>query len=165
MIYDYELKVKAITAYRNGEYIENPGYCKENSWKAIIREWSNKFEINGFEGIKHKTKKLKISDKQALIKEILSGQSIKETARKYNISSSALGKWYNTYLQKGIDGLQSKWKRRNSMPKKIQKIKKKIGKSKPCKFTAEEIEYILAENEYLKKVQTLIQKKNQTKKK
>lgn len=46
------------------------------------------------------------------------------------------------------------------MPRKDKETNKNT-ENKKCKYTDEEIEYILAENEYLKKLNALIQEKNQ----
>jgi transposase len=70
--------------------------------------------------------------------------------------------WVNLYRQKGISGLKLVNKRKVLMSKKEKEIKN-ILKSKDNKpsYTKEEIEYILAENEYLKKLHALVQEKNQ----
>jgi transposase len=77
--------------------------------------------------------------------------SCKETAILFGISgSSTVWQWEQRYLEKGIEGLEGKKKGR----------KPKTPKPKPPKTREEElldrIQYLEAENEYLKKLNALV---------
>ena len=68
---------------------------------------------------------------------------------------------YKLYRQYGIDGLKLKKRGRKPIMPRKDKETNKNTENKKSKYTDEEIEYILAENEYLKKLNALIQEKNQ----
>jgi transposase len=75
--------------------------------------------------------------------------SAKETGIKFRVSNSAIRQWEKRYQEKGIMGLEDKKEGRRS----------KVPKSQPPKTKEElleRIQYLEAENEYLKKLNALV---------
>ena len=96
-----------------------------------------------------------------MVKRVLNGESITEISVLIGKETSEIIKWCKLYRQYGVDGLKlNKRGRKPTMPKKNKETDKNI-ENKKSKYTDEEIEYILVENEYLKKLNALIQEKNQ----
>lgn len=96
-----------------------------------------------------------------MVKRVLNGESITEISVLIGKETGEIIKWCKKYRQYGIDGLKLKKRgRKPTMPRKDKETNKNT-ENKKSKYTDEEIEYILAENEYLKKLNALIQEKNQ----
>ena len=96
------------------------------------------------------------------VKEVINGNSITQVSIKRNLPAKSIIDWLKIYRQKGISGLKSVVTRRPLMKNKNREIKKKLeNNNSDSKYTKEEIEYILAENAYLKKLNALVQEKNQ----
>ena len=92
------------------------------------------------------------------------GTSIRETAAIFNIKSRrTLKRWQTLYENGGIDALKPKGKRRPSM-KKI-KNKQENPTNQSIDALQAELEYLRAENAYLKKLKSLVQKTSQHEKK
>ncbi|MGW6384345.1 helix-turn-helix domain-containing protein, partial [Peribacillus butanolivorans] len=85
------------------------------------------------------------------------GASISETTVHYNLpSDSTLLKWANQLKEGGIDALKSKKKGRLSMEKETKKTSPAKGSQVAL---LAELEYLRAENAYLKKLNALVQEK------
>lgn len=101
-----------------------------------------------------------------MVRDVISGDSLTNVAIKNGFTNTQkLKRWYDIYIKHGINGL---WlSERNFNPF----MKPKRNENDLSKLSKEELEkrliYVEAENEYLKKLETLIQsrKKQQTKKK
>ena len=100
-------------------------------------------------------------EKEKIIKFYLSGHSLAETKKKYNINhDTTFYRWLKKYQDKGIDGLKSLKRGKPSMKKndKPDSIEKKDS-DKTREELLEELEYVRAENEYLKKLSALVQER------
>nr|WP_301098518.1 helix-turn-helix domain-containing protein [Otariodibacter sp.] len=87
-----------------------------------------------------------------------------EIALKFNISSPALiSHWYKAYQQQGMNGLIPEPKGRPSMTKPF--ITDKPDEEKTLAELKRELEYLRAENAYLKKLDVLLREKKQAEKK
>lgn len=161
MKYDFETKLKAVLSKKAGHLIDEPYGEINRHWRDKVRMWERYYDVHGEEGLKRHYNKHGFKERLKLVKEVLGGKSIQQTSIDNNIEMAAIFKWVNIYRQIGIDGLKLDKKRSPRMPKIKKELKDKIkSNDKPSKFTDEEIEYILAENAYLKKLQALVQKEN-----
>lgn len=161
MKYDFETKLKAVLSKKAGHLIDEPYGEINRHWRDKVRMWERYYDVHGEEGLKRHYNKHGFKERLKLVKEVLGGKSIQQTSIDNNIEMAAIFKWVNIYRQIGIDGLKLDKKRSTRMPKIKKELKDKIkSNDKHSKFTDEEIEYILAENAYLKKLQALVQKEN-----
>ena len=93
---------------------------------------------------------------------VLAGNSIRSVAKNAHIESGQLSSWVKRYNEKGIDGLQCKKGRPTKqlvMKKKSKKIKLSISEQEELKLLRERNEYLEMENEYLKKLDALVSKR------
>lgn len=161
MKYSLKFKLKMINLKKEGKLLEYPTSCSKSTFMHKVRLWERIYDLHGEKGLEHKTKSLSIYEKEALVKRVFNGESITEISILVGKERSEIIKWCKLYRQDGIDGLKLKKRgRKPTMPRKDKETNKNT-ENKKSKYTDEEIEYILAENEYLKKLNALIQEKNQ----
>jgi transposase len=155
--YTYEFKLKIVKEHLN----EHFGFAylskKYNiQSKENIREWVRKYEIHGDNGLKKNPFSYDGNFKRDVVKYMCdSNSSATQVSYKYNIGVSLVMKWYRIYTEKGPQYLDIENRGRPNM----RKIKKETNK-KP--LTREEelekrIKMLEMENDYLKKLQALIQ--------
>ena len=95
-------------------------------------------------------------DKLALIQRVMDGESMQNVSIANAIEESLLSKWYKIYQESGIDGLKLD---RRGRPPKMAKKSKTSNETKTKEELEKELEYLRAENEYLKKLNALVQKR------
>ena len=157
MKYSKEFKLECIQKYKNGDYIEDlPGVEHEN-FRAQVRKWSRIYDSLGEVGLEHGRPTLDVGQRLELIQRVESGESYKQAAFSAGIGEDLLIRWHKVYLESGTDGLKSLKRGRPSMSKK--KSVNKDDSVRTEKELLEELEYLRAENEYLKKLSALVQKR------
>ena len=157
-----EEKIQAVKRYLNGSESGLDIAGSIGVHKSCIHQWVKQYELIGEDvfrksyttySVEYKIDVLNYMNEQ--------GTSIRETAAIFNIPSpETLRKWKVAYETKGVDALNAKKKGRPSMKDKEQNERKK---PLPTKGSMEdlqsELEYLRAENAYLKKLQSLVQEK------
>lgn len=164
MKYTFEIKLKAVKAIKKGIVIKEPNNEISRKWRDIIRYWEKIYDIHGEEGLKRHFRKHNYKEKLSVVREVLRGNSINQVSVRRNIAIKSISDWVKAYRQEGISGLKFVKKRGSPMQEKEKdkEIKNRINKkAEDSGYTKEEIEYILAENAYLKKLHALVQEKNQ----
>ena len=122
-----------------------------------IRKWSRIYDSLGEAGLEHGRETLNIDQRLELIRRVENGESYSSVALSVGIQDSVLIKWNRIYTESGIDGLKSLKRGRPSMDKKRPVNKEDSDKTK--EELLEELEYVRAENEYLKKLSALVQER------
>lgn len=166
-----EDKLQAVQRFLNGNessYELAKSLGTDN--KAILK-WVKQYEYNGVEAfVKSYTNYTQQFKLDVLNYMIEHGTSLMETAAIFNIAApSTILVWKKQFETQGLDALQSKKKGRPSMKKDT----KKQTKSTPLEGSVEALEarikQLEMENEYLKKLNALVQNKekspNRTKRK
>lgn len=156
MRFTKEFKLECVKKYKLGEEITDPGGCKHKTFFNTVRTWVRIFDAVGEAGLEHKTQKRTWEDKMVMIERVLNGESLSEVACSNGTTQRLLSKWYKIYKESGVDGL--KLDRRGRHIKMAIKIKKS-NKQKTNDELEKEIEYLRAENEYLKKLNALVQER------
>lgn len=156
MRFTKEFKLECIRKYKAGEHIDDPGGCKHKTFVDTVRRWVRIYDSLGEVGLEHKKPKRAWQDKMNMIQRVLNGESISEVAFSNGIQENLLSKWFKIYQEFGIDGL--KLDRRGRTPKMTKKSKTS-NESKTKEELEKELEYLRAENEYLKKLNALVQKR------
>ena len=165
MKYSWEFKLECVTKYKNGEHITVAGSRTfRRSFMNHVRKWVKIYDDLGIEGLKHSsTNKDWTPEKRfELVAKVLVGNSIKNVAKNAYISDGQLYRWVRRYNEKGIDGLQCKKGRPTKqfvMKKKTKKSKLSISEKEELKLLRERNEYLEMENEYLKKLDALVSKR------
>lgn len=166
MKYSWEFKLECVDKYKNGEYIATPGKTR-NQRKTFLNQvnkWAKNYDDLGINGLKHSsTNKIWTPEKRfELVTKVLAGNSITSVAKNAHIDKGQLYQWVRKYNEKGMDGLQCKKGRPTKqlvMKKKNKKTKLSISEQEELKLLRERNEYLEMENEYLKKLDALVSKR------
>ena len=156
MRFTKEFKLECVRKYKSGERIVDPGGCKHKTFWNTVVEWVRIYDAVGEIGLEHKKPKRAWQDKMDMIHRVLDGESISEVALSNGIKHDLLSKWYKIYQESGVEGL--KLDRRGRRPKMAKKPKTS-NETKTKEELEKELEYLRAENEYLKKLNALVQKR------
>ena len=165
MKYSWEFKLECVSKYKNGEYINISGSLGfHHNFMNHVRDWAATYDELGVDGLKHSpTNKNWTPEKRfELVAKVLAGNSIRSVAKNAHINSGQLIQWVRRYNEKGMDGLQCKKGRPTKqlvMKKKTKKSKLSVSEQEELKLLRERNEYLEMENEYLKKLDALVSKR------
>ncbi len=159
--YDLDFKLSVIKHYQSGIEGFNATARRFDIPTTCVREWFSAYEHNGLEGLTHRPgrypaefKKLVIQHKQQ------KHLSIRETAALFNIPSfSMIRAWEKRYDEGGIHSLTDNRGRKKRMSKPPRPPASKPLEEMSQEEMLAELEYLRAENAYLKKLSALIQQK------
>ena len=165
MKYTLEFKLECVKKYLNGEHIPTPGKTasQRRSFFNHIYAWVQSYEDLGIEGLKTKEKNKGWTPEERfeLVAKVLAGNSITSVAKNAHINDGQLWQWVQRYRNNGMDGLQLRKGRKPKMPKKNNKRNTKLTKSEKEELILlrEKAKYLEMENEYLKKLDALVTKR------
>ena len=157
--YSKELKLEIINFMKEFHASPYAAQKKYNINEAVIRIWLRRYELYGIDGLVYKNTKydgnFKISVVEYMHKNHL---SLNETCIKFRINSvSNLSKWERIYYEEGPQALFRDLRgKRRKMSSKVNK--QNLSKNQDEKLI-EELEYLRAENAYLKKLDALVQER------
>ena len=161
MKYTWKFKLECVGKYKNGEYIKAPPGCKyRKTFMNHVAAWAQAYEDLGIEGLKHSpySKDWMPEERFGLVAKVLAGNSITSVARSAHVDSGQLSQWVRRYDERGMDGLQCR-KGRPSMKKKAKKSGAPVSESEELRLLRERNEFLEMENEYLKKLDALVSKR------
>lgn len=166
--YSDEFKLKIILEYLQGNESLNELAQKYHVVKGDLQKWRDAYECHGVEGILSKDKNNNYSgDFKLLVLEYMhiTGSSFRSTAAHFNIPSySSIAKWERMYCNEGVQSLYEERRGVHSMGtrKSSKKPNKPIDNNESL---IEEVKRLRMENEYLKKLNALVQKRESSEKK
>ncbi len=159
--YNYDLKLKVVQAYINGE----GGYDKlaekyDIAATSRICDWVHRYQVYGEEGLRPSSSinNYSFEFKQHVVKLYLSNKiSYQELAIKAGVSSPALiNGWVKAYKKGGFDALKPKRNEKmKSNKKRVSKINSNAANAKHIKELEEELLKLRIENAYLKELRRL----------
>lgn len=159
MKYSKEFKLECVQRYKNGDYIEDLPGVKHSNFRDQVRKWTRISDSLGEKGLEHGRPTLDINQRIELINRVESGESYTSVALSAGIHDDLLIKWHKIYQEKGIDGLKLLKRGRPSMAKQNKEVAKKDPKDMSRDELLEALEMATIENEYLKKLSALVQKR------
>ncbi len=160
MRYSKEFKLECIRKRKEGVYIETPPGSKERRcFLNQVKRWSKIYDSLGEAGLEHGKPTLDIDQRLELIRRVENGESYSSVAFSAGIGHDLLIKWHRIYTESGIDGLKSLKRGRPSMNKKKPDPVNEEDSEKTREELLEELKYVRAENEYLKKLNALVQER------
>jgi len=148
--YSREQMIAAIEAVKAGESIEQ--IAKQNQICNKVLQWNVRcYAERGEQGLRTSTYNWPAEQKNEVLKYMHENQlSFTETGVLLGIRHKTIMQWEKRYLENGMSGLEDKKKGR----------KPRVPKPKPPKTREEElldrIQYLEAENAYLKKLNALV---------
>lgn len=159
MKYSKEFKLECVQRYKNGDYIKDPPGVKHKNFFRQIIGWSKIYDSLGEVGLQHGRPTLDINQRIELINRVETGESYNSVAESVGIQHDLLIKWHKIYKESGIDGLKLLKKGKPSMAKQDKNVVKKDPKDMSKEELLEALEMATIENEYLKKLSALVQKR------
>ena len=159
MKYSKEFKLQCVQRYKNGDYIEDPLGVKHKTFHDQLLLWVRIYDSLGEAGLEHGKPTLDINQKIELINRVEAGESYWSVALSVGIQAELLIKWHKIYKESGIDGLILLKRGRPSMAKTNMDVAKKEPKDMTRDELIEALEMATIENEYLKKLSALVQKR------
>ena len=161
MKYTKEYKLECVMKYKNGEHINDPPGVKHGSFQKQVRLWRQIYDTLGESGLEHNRPTISVKDRIELFARIENGESYNSVAISVGIQPDLLIKWHNIYRQEGIEGLQSlkRGKPKMSRKPKAQKPLDQMTPEEKVKYYEERLEYLEAENAYLKKLKALVEQR------
>lgn len=170
MKYDLAFKRQVIAYYKEGYSVIATAQHFGISNESTVRLWIAQYDTHGLDALKPRTNKTRYSAEFKL--NVISTAkdlqlSLREAANRFAISSpSLIYQWRKAYEGHGMLGLQEKPKGRRAMMNKSKNpyiVDKPDDEKTPAELKRE-LEYLRAENEYLKKLDALLKKKEKKKK-
>lgn len=162
MKYTKEFKLDCVNKYLNGIRIDNPGGCKHQTFMRKVIHWAAIYQQLGEAGLEHKKPGLSLKDKINICSRADQGETFNQIAITYGRAEAFISGIYRKYQSGGIDALKlDKRGRPPKMDKKKVELKLEgIKDSKEReKYLLKELEKAQIENEYLKKLSALVQKR------
>lgn len=160
-IYSTELKLKIIREYLNG----NLGYkqlaIKYHIGSAVdVRKWVALYQKHGIEGLDKRSRTYTGDFKVSVVEYMHNtGTSLFETAAHFNIpSKDSIKRWEYIYYEEGKEALYKERRGRVIKMGTEKPIKPKNDIQKKEELIAE-VQQLRMENEYLKKLNALIQER------
>ena len=159
MKYSKEFKLECIQRYKNGDCIEDPPRVKHKNFHDQLLLWVRVYDSLGEAGLEHGRPTLNIDQRIELFNRVENGESYKSVALSMGIQQCSLIKWHKIYKEKGMDGLKLLKRGKSSMTKSKKEVASKNPKDMTRKELLEALEMATIENEYLKKLSALVQKR------
>jgi transposase len=159
-----EDKLQAAQRYLNGNESSHQIAKSIGTDNKTILKWVRQYEYNGVEAfVKSYTNYTQPFKLDVLNYMIEHGTSLMDTAAIFNIAApSTILVWKKQFETQGIDALQSKKRGRSSMKKDTKKQTKAIPLEGSVEALEARIMQLQMENEYLKKLNALIQNKEKS---
>ena len=157
-------KLEAVTRYQNGaESIEEIAKSL-GTYRSVVSNWIKQFEYHGLSAFEKSYTSYTTQFKMDVLNYMQeNGVSSNEAAVIFKISSPGMIRNWRTQLEKGgSDALFSKKKGRPSMKKEANKQPKQAPVEGSTEALQARIKQLEMENEYLKKLNALVQAKDKS---
>ena len=167
MSYTYEQKVKAVQLVTEKQYSYLMAGKAVGAAKVTVMGWVQRAAQNGIESLKEKEKQHHTGEFKIHVVEYMHKHhlSLYSAAAHFNLSRSQIMRWERIYYEEGASALlvERRGRSRSGMPKK----RKTLEELAADKDIIAELQHLRMENEYLKKLNALVQhrKEQQSKKK
>ena len=164
--YSTEFKLKCVETYQNKQPLPKVDGVLEKSFRSIVQDWVLLYRRYGIKGIESCVfyNNYTLKDKIKAVKLVKKGKTYSEVSRLMGCRDghSTIRRWYLAYMNDGIAGLQYKKGIKVSTSVEISTpMKKRLSKSEREELLAlrKRNEILELENEYLKKLDALVSKR------
>ena len=155
---EIKLKVAEYCMKENHSYLDAAKHFNMKG-KSSVLKWVRKYKEHGVEGLIKNNQHYDGEFKQKVIEYMCNNNlSLMETCIKFNLGNHAIvGKWERIYYEEGPPALYEERRgRRKNMSSKPRK--KKLSEDNE-KDLISEVQQLRMENEYLKKINALVQER------
>ena len=156
-----EEKLKMVLEYKKSGFTPTVEGCSRTTMRNRIVMWSRVYELYGENGLEHRSRHWTYEDKINAVQRVLNGESYHEVAHSLGMSShTRVMAWHRKYLELGWDGLKLDGRgRKRKMGNKSNKPSKSKSQAEEIVELRKRLEYLEAENAYLKKLAALVQQR------
>ena len=156
-----EEKRKMVLEYKKSGFTPIVDGCSKETMHKRIIVWSRVYELYGEGGLEHRCRHWTYEDKINAVQRVLNGESYYEVAHSLGMSGeSQVLTWHRKYLELGWDGLKLDCRgRKRKMGNKPIKPSKSKSQVEEIIELRKRLEYLEAENAYLKKLAALVQQR------
>ena len=156
-----EEKLKMVLEYKNNGFTPAVEGCSRHTMRDHIRKWTKVYDLYGESGLEHRIRHWAYEDKINAVQRVLDGESYHEVAHSLGMSShTRVLVWHRKYLEFGWDGLKLDGRgRKRKMGNKPIKPSKSKSQAEEIVELRKRLEYLEAENAYLKKLAALVQQR------
>lgn len=166
---DEQLKLRIVQHCLSQNITSSQAASQYELDESSIRAWINRYLQHGVEGLRKKHTHHSAAFKQMVLEHMWrEGLSKRQTEYFFDIRErGAVGKWERQYHSGGLAALEPKPKGRKPMPTKPSVSKTSTSLPRPDEELSrdellEELTYLRAENDYLKKLDALIRERRAT---
>ena len=156
-----EEKLKMVLEYKNSGYTPIVTGCAKHTIRDQINKWAKVYDLYGESGLEHRSRRWTYKDKINAVQRVLDGESYHEVAHSLGMSThTRVLVWHRKYLELGWDGLKLDGRgRKRKMGSKPIKPSKSKSQTEEIVELRKRLEYLEAENAYLKKLAALVQQR------
>ena len=156
-----EEKLKMVLEYKNKGIIPRVTGCTRTTFTRTLISWMRVYELYGESGLEHRIRHWTYEDKVNAVQRILDGESYHEVAHSLGMSTKTqVSSWHRKYLELGWDGLKLDGRgRKRKMGNKPIKPSRSKSQAEEIVELRKRLEYLEAENAYLKKLAALVQQR------
>lgn len=156
-----EEKLKMVLEYEKDGFTPTVEGCSRKTMHENIRKWARVYDLYGECGLEHRSRLWTYEDKRIAVQRVLDGESYGEVAHSLGMSGKTqVSTWHRKYLELGWDGLKLDGRgRKRKMGNKTIKPSKSKSQAEEIVELRKRLEYLEAENAYLKKLAALVQQR------
>ena len=156
-----EEKLKMVLEYKKNGFTPTVEGCSRETMHNRIRMWAKVYDLYGECGLEHRSRHWTYEDKINAVQRVLNGESYHGVAYSLGMSKeSQVSTWHRKYLELGWDGLKLDGRgRKRKMGNKPIKPSKSKSQAEEIVELRKRLEYLEAENAYLKKLAALVQQR------
>ena len=153
-----EEKLKMVLEYKRSGFTPIVDGCSRATMRKRIRKWAKVYDLYGKSGLEHRSRHWTYGDKINAVQRVLDGESYGKVAHSLGMSNiTQITTWHRKYLELGWDGLKLDGRgRKRKMGNKPSKSK---SQTEEIVELRKRLEYLEAENAYLKKLAALVQQR------
>lgn len=150
-----------VLEYKKSGFTPIVDGCSRTTMRKRIAMWSRVYELYGENGLEHRSRHWTYEDKANAVQRVLNGESYHEVAHSLGMSTkSQVVAWHRKYLELGWDSLKLDGRgRKRKMGNKPVKPSKSKSQAEEIVELRKRLEYLEAENAYLKKLAALVQQR------
>jgi transposase len=163
--YSLETRIEVVNYVLNENHPKKAAARKFKINKSTVRQWVYAYEHHGIEGLTTKDYFYSGYFKASVVKYMLANElSAYIVAAEFNIPTpSTICKWRRIYLEQGEDALNKGKKEQSITANKIEHKKPEMGNEERKELFAQ-IKQLKMENDYLKKLNALVQEREESEK-
>ena len=150
-----------VLEYKKSGFTPFVDGCSKITMHKRIIAWTKVYDLYGESGLEHRSRHWTYEDKTNAVQRVLDGESYGEVAYSLGMSDKTQVKaWHQKYLELGWDSLKLDGRgRKRKMGNKPIKPSKSKSQVEEIVELRKRLEYLEAENAYLKKLAALVQQR------